>query len=159
MLAPLLTRHIPPASVMVTSSLVAAAGFALVITVGGSSSPALVAAATVLVSLGISPALTLSTDMIVGSAPPERAGSASALSETGTEFGGALGIALLGSLGTAVAGAQIGGAENVLVTGMHAAAAGAAIAMLGAALLAWRYLRPHAAAAAAVTPATTPSTA
>jgi MFS transporter, DHA2 family, multidrug resistance protein len=44
----------------------------------------------------------LTTDMIVGSAPPERAGAASAISETGCEFGGALGIALLGSLGTAL---------------------------------------------------------
>ena len=45
---------------------------------------------------------TLTTDLIVGAAPPERAGAASAISETGVEFGGALGIALLGSIGTAV---------------------------------------------------------
>jgi MFS transporter, DHA2 family, multidrug resistance protein len=42
------------------------------------------------------------TDMLVGAAPPERAGAASAVSETATELGGALGIALLGSLGTAI---------------------------------------------------------
>lgn len=38
----------------------------------------------------------------VGTAPPERAGSASAISETSAEFGGALGVALLGSLATLV---------------------------------------------------------
>jgi DHA2 family multidrug resistance protein-like MFS transporter len=40
--------------------------------------------------------------VIVGTAPPERAGAASGISETGGELGGALGIALLGSIGTAV---------------------------------------------------------
>ena len=40
--------------------------------------------------------------MIIGAAPPERAGAASAISETCSEFGGALGIAILGSIGTAI---------------------------------------------------------
>ncbi len=40
--------------------------------------------------------------MIVTSAPAERAGAASAISETGTELGGAVGIAIIGSIGTAV---------------------------------------------------------
>ena len=39
---------------------------------------------------------------IIGAAPPERAGAASAISETCSEFGGALGIAILGSIGTAI---------------------------------------------------------
>ena len=52
--------------------------------------------------------MTLSTDLVVGSAPPERAGMASGISETGAELGGALGIAILGSLGTAVYRHQIG---------------------------------------------------
>lgn len=40
--------------------------------------------------------------IVVGSAPPERAGAAASISETGSELGGALGIAVLGSIGTAV---------------------------------------------------------
>ena len=40
--------------------------------------------------------------MIIGAAPPERARAASAISETSSEFGGALGIAILGSIGTAI---------------------------------------------------------
>jgi DHA2 family multidrug resistance protein-like MFS transporter len=43
----------------------------------------------------------LTTELIVGSAPPERAGAASGISETGAELGGALGIAVLGSIGVA----------------------------------------------------------
>src|SRR5690606_37251614 len=55
-----------------------------------------------LFSLGLAPVFTLTTDLIVGSSPPERAGAASAMSETGAELGGALGIAVLGSVVTAV---------------------------------------------------------
>jgi MFS transporter, DHA2 family, multidrug resistance protein len=49
----------------------------------------------------------LATDLIVGAAPPERAGAAAAISETSSELGGALGIAILGSIGTAVYRGQV----------------------------------------------------
>lgn len=49
-------------------------------------------------------------DLVVGAAPPERAGAASAISETGAEFGGALGLAVLGSLGTAIYRSQMAAA-------------------------------------------------
>jgi DHA2 family multidrug resistance protein-like MFS transporter len=58
-------------------------------------------AAGVLVS-GIMMAGALTADMILTAAPPERAGAASALSETGSELGGAFGMAILGSIGAAV---------------------------------------------------------
>jgi DHA2 family multidrug resistance protein-like MFS transporter len=60
------------------------------------------AIATSFMALGASPVVTLTTDLIVGSAPPERAGAASAISETSAEFGGAVGIAVFGSIGVAV---------------------------------------------------------
>jgi DHA2 family multidrug resistance protein-like MFS transporter len=56
----------------------------------------------VVVALGLAPVFTLATDLVIGSAPPERAGGAAAISETSSELGGALGIAVLGSLGAAV---------------------------------------------------------
>lgn len=58
--------------------------------------------ASMLVGLGFVPVILTTTGLIVGTAPPERAGSASAISETSAEFGGALGVAVLGSLGTVV---------------------------------------------------------
>ncbi|MBB4232803.1 MFS transporter [Rhizobium mongolense] len=58
--------------------------------------------ASMLIGLGFVPVILTTTGLIVSTAPPERAGSASAISETSAEFGGALGIALLGSLGTLV---------------------------------------------------------
>jgi len=66
------------------------------------SSPLVLAGGLALFSLGLSPLFLLANDVIVGLAPPERAGAAAALSETGAELGGALGIALFGSLGTAL---------------------------------------------------------
>jgi hypothetical protein len=44
-------------------------------------------------AIGGSAAATVTTVSILGSAPPERAGSVSALAQTGAELGGALGIA------------------------------------------------------------------
>lgn len=45
---------------------------------------------------------TSATDAVVAGAPPERAGGVSALSEAGTELGGALGVAVLGTIAAAV---------------------------------------------------------
>jgi MFS transporter, DHA2 family, multidrug resistance protein len=59
-------------------------------------------------ALGLSPVSPLATDMLVGAAPPDRAGVAAALSETGAELGGALGVAVIGSIGTAVYRSRIG---------------------------------------------------
>jgi hypothetical protein len=63
---------------------------------------ALLVTASVVFSLGAAPVFVLATDLIVGIAPPERAGAAAAISETGSELGGALGIAILGSIGAAI---------------------------------------------------------
>jgi DHA2 family multidrug resistance protein-like MFS transporter len=49
----------------------------------------------------------LTIDLVVSAAPSERAGAASALAETGAELGGALGLAILGSLGIAVYRSQV----------------------------------------------------
>jgi DHA2 family multidrug resistance protein-like MFS transporter len=69
---------------------------------GGSLALVTVALGWALWALGGSAAVTLTTGTIIGSARPERAGAVSALAQTGAELGGALGIAVLGSLGTAI---------------------------------------------------------
>jgi MFS transporter, DHA2 family, multidrug resistance protein len=100
MLAPAIARRLPLTTVLTGGLLIAAAGFALLTQVDAGLG--VLVTATVVFSLGLAPLFTLATDVIVGSAPPERAGAASAISETGAEFGGALSIAVLGTLGTAV---------------------------------------------------------
>jgi MFS transporter, DHA2 family, multidrug resistance protein len=102
MLAPVFARRMRPTRVMACGFAVAAAGFMVLTQIGGSTGPWIVVTGYVILSLGLSPVFTMATDLIVGTAPPERAGIASALSETSTELGGALGIAIMGSLVTAV---------------------------------------------------------
>jgi MFS transporter, DHA2 family, multidrug resistance protein len=101
-LAPPMVRRFRPANVMGASLVFAAAGLVLLTQVGVTNSLVIVIAASVVIALGLAPVLTLTTDLIVGSAPPERAGAASGVSETAVELGGALGISVLGSLGVAI---------------------------------------------------------
>ena len=51
-----------------------------------------------IIGAGIGLASTVSTDAVLGSVPADRAGAASAISETGFELGVALGIAVLGTI-------------------------------------------------------------
>jgi DHA2 family multidrug resistance protein-like MFS transporter len=98
---PLATRVRPPVA-MLGGILVAIVGVALLTRVGAGNGPALLVAGNVILSLGLAPLFTLSADLAVGSAPPERAGAASGISETSSELGGALGLALLGTVGASV---------------------------------------------------------
>jgi len=102
MLAPLIARRVRPAFVMAGGLALSAVGFGMLTQVEAASGLAVLVAGSVVLALGAAPVGTLATDLIVGTAPPERAGAASAISETGAELGGALGIAILGSIGTAV---------------------------------------------------------
>ncbi len=102
MLTPMIVRRVRPAILISCGLALAAVGFALLTQMGAVSGLAHIVTATVMFSLGLAPVFTLATDLVVGAAPPERAGAASAISETSSEFGGALGIAILGSIGTAV---------------------------------------------------------
>ena len=100
-LAPRIVRQFRPGRVVAVGLSVAAIGLAMLSQVGVNSLPLLLLGSFVM-AVGISPVVTLATDIIVGSAPPEQAGAASGISETSAEFGGALGIAVLGSIGTAI---------------------------------------------------------
>jgi MFS transporter, DHA2 family, multidrug resistance protein len=106
-LTPWIAGRVERRLVMFGGLLVSAAGFALLARVseGGVT---VVAIAMFLYSIGMSPVVTLATDAIVGAVPAAHAGVASAISETGSELGGAFGIALLGSVGTAMYRAAVG---------------------------------------------------
>ncbi|MGW3365001.1 MFS transporter [Streptosporangium canum] len=81
---------------------IAAAGFAVLTQADASAGLPVVVTGSVLLFAGLMPVSGLGIDMIVGAAPPRQAGSAAAVGETTQELGGALGIALLGSLVNAV---------------------------------------------------------
>ncbi len=119
----------PP--VMAGGFLVGAVGFLFMMTAQVDSAlwRALVGAS--LVAIGLVSVATLVTEYAVGVAPPERAGSVSALVETMSELGGALGMAVLGSIASAAYAARMD--DNPL--GMPSAVAEAARRTLGEAVV------------------------
>jgi DHA2 family multidrug resistance protein-like MFS transporter len=110
MLTPLIVRRARPATTMAGGLVLAAVGFGMLTQVDPGSGLAVLVGGSVVLSLGLAPVFALVTTTVLESTPPERAGAASALSETSTEFGGALGIAVLGSVGAAVYRAEVAGA-------------------------------------------------
>jgi DHA2 family multidrug resistance protein-like MFS transporter len=89
------------------AGLMGAAGGLAVLTQAPANGVAVVVTGLALLVAGLMPVLAQGVDTVTASAPPDRAGAASALSETAQELGGALGIAALGSLTTAVYRTQI----------------------------------------------------
>ena len=81
---------------------IAAAGMFAFSRASADGSLMLVIVASALIGAGIAPMMTLATDVVVSSSPAKRSGAASALSETASEFGAAMGIAVLGSIGSAL---------------------------------------------------------
>ena len=102
MIVPMLARRFPPAQLICVGLVIMAVGFSVLTQVDRANPLAVIVIGSVIYSMGGSPVVILATDIIVGSAPVERAGAASAISETSSELGGALGVAILGSIGTAV---------------------------------------------------------
>jgi DHA2 family multidrug resistance protein-like MFS transporter len=90
----------------------------------------LVVLGNTLFAVGMAPVTAINSNLVVSAAPQEQSGSASALSETAVEFGGALGIALLGSLATFLYRSGISG---TLPTGTPASTIETALRGIGAA--------------------------
>ncbi|WFE64841.1 MFS transporter [Micromonospora sp. WMMD714] len=109
-LAPMLAQRFRRAYVAAGGLLVGAAGCLVLAQVGDEVGLTQVVVGQALMTGGIAMVLTLSAELIVSTAPPERAGAAAGLSETGSQFGAALGVAILGSIGTFVYRRQLSGA-------------------------------------------------
>ncbi|MEU1001162.1 MFS transporter [Streptomyces tibetensis] len=99
--AQLVQRGVPRAHVVGGGFAVAACGYVMLAMAGTDSLWLLLAACAVL-ACGIVAVMSQVADLALSAAPVEKAGAASSLLETGTEFGGALSMAFLGSIGTAV---------------------------------------------------------
>lgn len=130
-LVPRIAYKFKPAYVIGVCIALAAIGLGVLTQVGGSNGLATVVAASVIISLGLAPVFGLTTELIVGSAPPERAGAASGVAETASELGGALGISILGSIGIAIYRARI---ANELPAGIPSETLRIASDTLGAAV-------------------------
>ncbi|MFI6513452.1 MFS transporter [Streptosporangium sp. NPDC050855] len=116
MLAAVIAQRVRPGYIMGGGMMLAAWGFAVMSQIDVSSERWFLIVGLILLGSGIGAVQAVASDVIVALAPPERAGSASAVMEASTELGGALGIAILGSIGLAVYSEQFveaGGAAGL----------------------------------------------
>ncbi|CRK83320.1 MFS transporter [Neobacillus massiliamazoniensis] len=102
LISPMIAQKIRPAYLIGGGLAVSVSGLLLLSQVEMNTGLTLLVIGYALTTIGSGPLMTLSPNMIIGSAPPERAGSAGGLSQTSAEFGFALGLAVLGSISTAV---------------------------------------------------------
>ncbi|MFT3697811.1 MAG: MFS transporter [Kofleriaceae bacterium] len=112
-----------PATILSIGLVIGAIGLVSVVAIGGIAG---IAIGTLILSLGVSPVSTLANSIVLAATTEDRAGAAAAVSETGAELGGALGIALLGSLVAAIYRAQPGAVGDSLATSDLSAPARAA---------------------------------
>ncbi|WP_308312094.1 MFS transporter [Streptomyces albipurpureus] len=107
LLAPRLARRLGPGVVISTGLFTAAVGAAMIVLTAHQASLAWTVSSFSILYTGVTPTLALTTDHMVGAAPPARAGAASGLSQSGAELGLAAGMALLGSVAMAVYQARL----------------------------------------------------
>ncbi|MFJ8194970.1 MFS transporter [Streptomyces sp. NPDC096094] len=100
--APALASRMKLSTLLAGGLVIATFGMVLLARVGGADDQYLAVAGAAVIGLGLGPMISLGTGLIVGSAPPERAGAASAISSTGTDLGSSMGIAVIGSIGFVV---------------------------------------------------------
>jgi DHA2 family multidrug resistance protein-like MFS transporter len=122
-----LARRVPVRWLVVAGLLLGAAGYVVATRLGPESGVVVVVVAFGLVAAGAGLSETLTNDAILTAAPPERAGQASAVSETAYELGTGLGVAVLGSVLGAVYTARL-----ALPEGLDAAQQAAASTLGGA---------------------------
>ncbi|WP_328309398.1 MFS transporter [Streptomyces sp. NBC_00442] len=97
-----LARRHDRGTVMAAGFAVSACGFLALTQVRPDSALWFTLVACAVYTCGLVAAMSLANELALGAAPPERAGSAAAVLESGQELGGALGMAVLGSVGAAV---------------------------------------------------------
>ncbi|MFD7902513.1 MFS transporter [Kitasatospora sp. NPDC059747] len=121
MASPLLARRVSRSTAIAGGLAFSALGGLLLTVVDGPGSLPLAITGVAVLALGTGPLFALGTGLVMGSVPPERAGSAAAMSETGNYFGGSLGFALLGALAAAVYRARTHGTSDSLAGAVAAA--------------------------------------
>ena len=96
-----LVRVVSPAAVVTGGLLLNAVGYGLVLVSGQAGSDLGLLLAFAILGAGVGGAETVSNDLILSAVPAQKAGAASAISETAYESGAVLGTAVLGSILTA----------------------------------------------------------
>ncbi|GAA2560036.1 hypothetical protein [Pseudonocardia hydrocarbonoxydans] len=82
-------------------------GYLLLTQVDAATGVPLLIAGFVVLYPAVAPSMAVTTDLVVGSVPPEKAGSAGGLASTVNDLGISLGVAIIGSIGAAVYTGQV----------------------------------------------------
>jgi EmrB/QacA subfamily drug resistance transporter len=101
-LAPPLIGAAGRARVVAAGMAISAGAYVWFTTIGAETPYLAMVPPMVLAGLGMGMALTVTGDTVLATVPKDRSGAASAINETATELGGALGMAVLGSVLNAV---------------------------------------------------------
>ncbi|SHG25128.1 MFS transporter [Streptoalloteichus hindustanus] len=107
--SPIIARRVRPAYVVAAGMLSSLIGYALLTQVESVAGLPLLIVGFYVLYPGIAPTMALTTGLVIGSAPQEKAGAASAVNSTASDLGVSLGIALMGSISSAVYHARMPG--------------------------------------------------
>lgn len=108
-LSPVIARRVRPGYVIATGLAVQAIGYLLFTQVESATGLPLLIVSFVVVYPAVSPSMALTTDLVVGSVPPEKAGAAGGLASTVNDLGISLGVAIIGTIGTAAYSSGLAG--------------------------------------------------
>ncbi|MEA5359796.1 MFS transporter [Amycolatopsis sp., V23-08] len=133
LVAPVLARRLPTGALIAGGVVTAALG--MVVLAFADGSPVWPAIGFAVTSAGVGPMVALGTGLVIGSVPPRKAGAAASLAQTANEFGYALGMATVGTLGNAVVRA------HDEADGLHVVAGLSAVAFAVLAYFVARHLR------------------
>lgn len=109
-LSPMLARKFRPGNVIAIGLLTQVIGYILFTQLDPGTGMAMVIASFVITYPGVAPSMALTTDLVVSSVPPHKAGGAAGLATTANDLGISLGVAVIGSVGIAAYRTQIDGA-------------------------------------------------
>jgi DHA2 family multidrug resistance protein-like MFS transporter len=107
--APVLARRYRPGNIIAVGLAVQVVGYLMLTQVDSTSGLPLLIAGFIVLYPAVAPSMALTTDLVVGSVPPEKAGAASGLSTTASDLGISFGVAIVGSIAAATYRDQIDG--------------------------------------------------
>jgi MFS transporter, DHA2 family, multidrug resistance protein len=147
--SPVLARRVRPGHLIAAGLAIQVAGYVMLTQVDAVGGLPLLVAGFMVLYPAVAPSMALTTNLVVGSVPPHKAGAASGLATTCSDLGISLGIAIIGSIGAAVYRSQ---ADAALPAGLPPEAATASRDSLDGAVTAAQTL-PGELAAAVLAPA------
>ncbi|MEV1172144.1 MFS transporter [Nonomuraea sp. NPDC049784] len=107
--SPILVRRVRPGYLIAAGLAVQVIGYLMLTQVGAVGGLPLLVAGFMVLYPAVAPSMALTTNLVVGSVPPQKAGAASGLATTCSDLGISLGIAIIGSIGAAVYRTRISG--------------------------------------------------